>query len=181
MRKPNRSYLEASGTPNYLVINGTSGDDFLIGTSDPDTINGFEGNDILIGEGGIDNLRGGPGDDIYRAETYDEDIRELEGEGYDAVYTVGDYALFQGQEIELLSAIDPASTVGLFLRGNQLSQTIIGTAGGDEIVGGTAATTLIGRGGDDIYEIGNAATSSSRRLAAAMIPHSSNTMSTTTR
>ena len=35
MRKPKRSYLEASGTPNYLVINGTSGDDSLIGTSDP--------------------------------------------------------------------------------------------------------------------------------------------------
>ncbi|MEA3015102.1 MAG: hypothetical protein QOD42_3647 [Sphingomonadales bacterium] len=138
---------------NQLTIDGTSGDDLLIGTPDADTINGLDGNDTLIGEGGVDNLRGGPGNDIYRAETYDEDIRELEGEGYDAVYTVGDYALFQGQEIELFSAIDPTSTVGLFMRGNQLSQTIIGTAGNDWISGNNGGDTLIGLAGDDTYEI----------------------------
>lgn len=46
------------------IINGTSGNDPLIGTSAADTISGLEGDDTLDGRGGNDTLDGGPGNDI---------------------------------------------------------------------------------------------------------------------
>lgn len=43
------------------TINGTSGNDRLIGTGNADTIQGFGGNDFLDGKAGADSLFGGPG------------------------------------------------------------------------------------------------------------------------
>lgn len=59
-----------SNAPSKLVkiaiaINGTEGDDNLIGNSDPDIINGFGGNDTIEGQGGDDVLNGGDGNDTY--------------------------------------------------------------------------------------------------------------------
>jgi hypothetical protein len=45
------------------TIEGTSGDDTLMGTSDPDVICGRTGDDVLLGLGSGDLLVGGPGDD----------------------------------------------------------------------------------------------------------------------
>ncbi|MEH2068070.1 MAG: calcium-binding protein [Nostoc sp.] len=44
-------------------INGTKGNDTLVGTYDADTINGKAGNDTLIGDAGNDTLVGGVGSD----------------------------------------------------------------------------------------------------------------------
>src|SRR5215470_10578259 len=48
------------------IINGTNGDDTLIGTADNDTINGLDGNDVLDGGAGNDTLNGGLGIDLAR-------------------------------------------------------------------------------------------------------------------
>src|SRR5215510_7869516 len=48
------------------IINGTNGDDTLIGTADNDTINGLDGNDVLEGGAGNDILNGGLGIDLAR-------------------------------------------------------------------------------------------------------------------
>jgi Ca2+-binding RTX toxin-like protein len=45
------------------VINGTSGNDRLVGNSRNNTLNGFAGNDILEGRGGNNTLNGGSGID----------------------------------------------------------------------------------------------------------------------
>jgi serralysin len=45
------------------VINGTSGNDRLVGNSSNNTLNGFAGNDILDGRGGNNQLNGGSGID----------------------------------------------------------------------------------------------------------------------
>ncbi|MCC5642174.1 hypothetical protein LC607_04170 [Nostoc sp. CHAB 5824] len=58
------------------VINGTNGNDTLIGRFDlpvlffdfPDTINGLDGNDSLTGLGTDDTLNGGTGDDTLRGQ-----------------------------------------------------------------------------------------------------------------
>ncbi len=59
-----------SNTPTKLVkidltINGTEGNDTLLGTDGPDVINGFGGNDTIEGKGGDDVLNGGDGNDRY--------------------------------------------------------------------------------------------------------------------
>jgi Ca2+-binding RTX toxin-like protein len=46
-----------------LRIDGTSGNDKLIGTAASEEILGFAGNDRIFGRGGNDLLRGGDGDD----------------------------------------------------------------------------------------------------------------------
>jgi Ca2+-binding RTX toxin-like protein len=46
------------------VINGTSGNDTLTGTSSADSISGLDGNDVIAGGAGADHVDGGAGDDI---------------------------------------------------------------------------------------------------------------------
>jgi RTX calcium-binding nonapeptide repeat (4 copies) len=46
-----------------LTINGTSGDDFLVGTNAADTINARGGNDTAVGLGGPDRVVGALGND----------------------------------------------------------------------------------------------------------------------
>jgi Ca2+-binding RTX toxin-like protein len=47
------------------VIDGSNGNNNLVGTPGPDTINGFAGNDTIDGGAGIDSMAGGDGSDIY--------------------------------------------------------------------------------------------------------------------
>src|SRR5438552_2671873 len=48
------------------ILNGTEGNDTIIGTTDADTINGLGGNDFLAGDSGDDSIVGGTGNDtIY--------------------------------------------------------------------------------------------------------------------
>jgi len=56
---------------DYNVIEGTSGDDELIGTDEPDYILGYEGDDVIDGAGGTDCIVAGPGLDEIRHPTGD--------------------------------------------------------------------------------------------------------------
>jgi Ca2+-binding RTX toxin-like protein len=49
-----------------LIINGTAGDDTLMGGAGAEEINGLAGNDSLHGGGGNDTIRGGDGNDDIR-------------------------------------------------------------------------------------------------------------------
>ncbi|MEA3015116.1 MAG: serralysin [Sphingomonadales bacterium] len=138
---------------NEITIIGTAGDDVLIGTPDPDTIDAGDGNDTLIGGGGADTLIGGTGNDVYRVEEAGDVVVEAIGGGADAVYAVNSYTLGAGSEVELLSAIDPGSTVAIDLTGNEFVNLIIGTAGSNTLIGGGGADTLIGGGGNDYYRV----------------------------
>lgn len=51
------------------TINGTAGNDDLVGTQQGDEIRGEAGNDHLLGQGGNDNLHGGTGDDFLSGGT----------------------------------------------------------------------------------------------------------------
>jgi Ca2+-binding RTX toxin-like protein len=46
-----------------VVINGTPGDDVIVGTGADEVINGLGGNDHIFGNGGVDAIDGGAGDD----------------------------------------------------------------------------------------------------------------------
>ena len=120
------------------AIFGTRGNDVLEGGGGRDTLYGGDGDDILLAGGGSgDRLEGGAGNDVYRVETANQRI--VDTSGFDAVYValaVGEYNMSNfSLGVDLLSAIDPQSTVTLDLIGDHGAQTIIGTAGANRIWG----------------------------------------------
>ena len=46
------------------TINGTNGNDLILGSSSIDTIDGLDGDDCILGGGGDDLITGGPGTDV---------------------------------------------------------------------------------------------------------------------
>src|SRR5205814_3642049 len=63
-----------NGGTSGQVINGTSGNDSLVGTAADETINGFAGNDFIDGAGGRNVLNGGDGNDTIDASHDFQDI-----------------------------------------------------------------------------------------------------------
>jgi Ca2+-binding RTX toxin-like protein len=125
----------------------------LTGNEFANHLRGNSGVNVLIGGGGADTLSGGKSSDFYRVEEAGDIVVEAVGEGSDAVYAVTSYALSAGSEVELLSAIDPGSTVGMNLTGNEFANLVIGTAGSNTMIGGGGADTLIGGAGNDVYRV----------------------------
>ena len=135
------SYTLAAGTEVELLSAidpaSTAAMD-LTGNEYANILIGTAGSNTLIGEGGNDTLSGGAGNDYYRVETAGDAVVEDAGGGFDSVYAVASYTLAAGSQVELLAAIDAASTAAMNLTGNEFAQTIVGNAG---------ANTLIGEGG----------------------------------
>jgi VCBS repeat-containing protein len=125
----------------------------LTGNEFANIIYGNAGSNTLIGGAGNDTLLGGGGSDFYRVETAGDLVLEAVGGGSDAVYAVVSYTLAAGSEVELLSAIDPASTAAMNLTGNEFANMLIGTAGSNTLIGGGGADTLIGGAGNDFYRV----------------------------
>lgn len=124
------------------TITGGAGDDVLFGNQGNDTINGEDGNDTIYGGQNDDFINGGAGDDVLVA-----------GTGTDTVYgNFGNDIIYGGN-----GTADPADGPDT-IYGGQGSDTIFGNGGGDIIYGGdgigdlTDAGDLIygGRGGDNI-------------------------------
>ncbi|RYG85994.1 MAG: hypothetical protein EON59_11005 [Alphaproteobacteria bacterium] len=92
-------------------------------------------------------------------------IIEQAGQGFDTAVTSVSYTLGAGVSVEVFAAQDASSTTGLRLTGNELAQTISGTAGNDTISGGGGRDVLIGGGGVDTFLIGTVATGNVAVLA----------------
>ena len=123
----------------------------LIGNYVSQTIVGNYGNNILNGGGGADTLIGLFGDDTYAVGDSRILVQEQAGQGNDTLVTSVDYRLGAGVSIETFAAQDAASTTGLRLTGNELAQTVAGTAGADTIGGGGGRDVLIGGAGADTF------------------------------
>lgn len=135
------SVLDAS---SVAAINLT-GNEFaqtLLGSAGANVLNGGAGADLMIGMGG---------NDTYIVDDAADLVSEGAGGGYDHVRAIGGYTLRAGQEIERLSAFDPAATATVSLFGNEFAQTIVGSAGVDIIAGGLGADVLTGLGGGDRF------------------------------
>lgn len=117
------------------VINGTPGDDELIGTIGADTIYGSDGLDTIVGGGGNDLLDGGNGDDTITGCTENDTING--GAGNDNI--LGD----NGTDTINGDAGDDMITAG---SGND---TIDGGDGNDFIIGGGGADSINGGAGND--------------------------------
>lgn len=126
---------------DYNVINGTIGDDDILGGAGKDYITGGLGNDILDGDAGNDKLFGGAGDDeLYGGDGNDT----LYGDdGYDILYgDDGNDILFGGADDDELYGGD----------GNDI---LYGGAGDDYLEGGKGDDTYVFRRGDGYDTIKN--------------------------
>ena len=99
---------------------------------------------------------GGAGNDIYYVDNTADQVIEAAGGGADLVWTSISYALAAGQEVEKLYALSPNGTAAIGLTGNELANTIDGTAGANVLDGRGGADLMYGLAGNDIYYVDNA-------------------------
>ncbi len=161
---------------DHDTIEGTAGNDTLIGTSAIDTINGYAGNDYLAGAGGSDTLNGGEGNDRLEGGQGDDTLNG--GSGIDSVsyiYATGDVFVdltdtgpqVTGQGTDTLTSIENVSGSDYTdnINGNAANNLIAGRggddyltggAGNDSLRGGTGADVMLGGAGNDSYEVDDA-------------------------
>jgi len=132
-----------------VIINGTNGNDTLLGNSLNNIIYGYDGNDTIIGGIGSDTMIGGAGYDIYFVDDSGDVITENYNQGGDIVYSSVSYTL--SDNVENLGLTGGAQIAGT---GNSLVNLIIGNSSNNIINGGTAGNdTLFGWLGNDTYVI----------------------------
>ncbi|HBJ35573.1 MAG TPA: hypothetical protein DDZ51_12665, partial [Planctomycetaceae bacterium] len=121
------------------VLNGTDGNDRLIGSASDDEINGGLGDDLLDGGAGNDHLFGGDGND-----------RLIGGDGNDR--------FFGGDGNDIIDDVEGTDQDGLgddFADGGAGDDFIATGLGNDTLIGGDGNDRLLGEGGDDLLQGGN--------------------------
>ena len=169
--------VEASAA-NSTAVNGSFGNDFLLGTATSDIIKGNAGNDVLSGMAGsdildgglgIDTLKGGLGNDSYFVDATKDLVIENSAQGVDKVVTTVNYTLAVNVENLVLAATatiagkvvgatsGTGNTLSNVIVGNDLGNTLNGLAGNDTIDGGLGikGDVLVGGVGDDTYFLNN--------------------------
>jgi hypothetical protein len=125
----------------YHVIEGTGGDDVLIGTPHADCILGYGGNDVIQGAGSNDLIFGGPGND-----------RIVVGSGFSVVFGGnGD------DDIDVSSGNGSLVYAGAghdIVRGGSGHDTVFGGDGNDHLIGAGRGDALFGEGCNDWLEGG---------------------------
>ncbi|MDD5385109.1 MAG: calcium-binding protein [Gallionella sp.] len=149
-------------------LDGTAGDDQIIGTNTTDRIHGLDGNDTLIGLGGNDSLYGGAGDDQLHgdADTVSVPLAEQGndlldgGAGNDLLYGYGgNDTLLGGEGNDTLN-------------GDEGDDTLSGGTGDDLLIGGTGSDTYLfnrGDGQDILSDNGNAASTDTLQFAPGIL------------
>jgi Ca2+-binding RTX toxin-like protein len=131
------------------LLRGQDGDDYLFGGYGNDTLDGGPGYDHLAGQGGRDTMIGGTGSDVYDVDDAADAIVERAGEGNDSVYTIVNYTLTPGAEVEYLSIRNLFDTTPITLRGNEFANQIVGNQGNNQIAGGAGSDRMYGNAGHD--------------------------------
>ena len=159
------------------TIDGTAGDDFLVGTEDSDTINGYQGNDAIRGRGGDDLLNGGDGHDFIVGgdgnDTLDggnDDDYLRGGEGDDVIaggagYDRAAFTVLVNDPSIGETGVQTGATVNLNLQGSAQNtghgmdtltgiEHVSGTAYNDILIGDSNDNWIWGEGGDDVLQGG---------------------------
>ena len=140
------------------VLTGGIGNDFMIGQAGLDVLFGDDGDDSLIGgffsipavnDGEADTLIGGRGNDKYYDLSNDVVI-ELEGEGYDGVFSDFSVTLLDSQSIEYVTLGDEAI---INATGNASNNLLTGNLASNRLDGGSGNDTMAGGFGDDVFVV----------------------------
>src|SRR6267143_3141827 len=73
-RPASHTWLDASGQYGPAVIDGTKGDDVIVGSDGDDTIDGRGGNDFICGGAGNDSISVEGGNSLVRGDTGDDSL-----------------------------------------------------------------------------------------------------------
>ncbi|MGB0438650.1 MAG: calcium-binding protein, partial [Paracoccaceae bacterium] len=126
------------GNDGHDRIEGGGGDDTLKGGSGDDTVIGHDGADLLDGGAGADSMVGAGGDDVYLVDDAGDVVTEASGGGIDTVKASVSYGLADHVEhLVLLGAGDIDGT------GNGLDNVLTGNAGGNALDGGSGVDTVV--------------------------------------
>lgn len=129
------------------TITGNDGDDTLVGAEGDDSLRGGFGNDIVDGSEGDDFARGGAGDDLVLGFTGDD---TLDGDsGNDIVLGEAGNDLISLGGGNDVSWVDDEVSDEAFLTGQLGDDTIYGGAGDDNIWDYSGEDSLFGGYGDD--------------------------------
>lgn len=121
-------------------IDGTHGDDVIVGTSASERIDGGNGNDIICGGGGDDTLIGSHGNDTLTGGAGNDVIDG--GTGNDTIYGGGGNDTLTGSHDDD------------FIDGGDGDDVIDGGDGHDALQGGAGNDTIVAGHGDDIIDGG---------------------------
>ncbi|KPQ31448.1 MAG: Procyclic acidic repetitive protein (PARP) [Phormidium sp. OSCR] len=125
---------------NFNNVEGSFGNDTMLGNENPNQLFGRFGNDVLVGGGNVNTLSGGEGDDLIVAST--QDIVSG-GNGQDTLRIDGD----EDTTIQLPDDIEVLITGA----GND---SLTGTPGQDTLISTGGNNTLVGNGGGDFFSGG---------------------------
>jgi Ca2+-binding RTX toxin-like protein len=128
------------------VINGTSGNDSLVGSAADDVIDGLGGNDTVLGLGASDTLKGGEGDDsLYGGDGGDD----LHGGAGNDLLDGGTNPVDQPDVAFYTSAAGPiTANLGTGLVTGEGTDTLVGI---EAVLGSAFNDTFIGSAGDDAF------------------------------
>jgi len=121
-------------------LTGNEFDNYLQGNNSPNR---------LDGGGGADTMAGLDGPDTYYVDDPGDIVLETPGSHTDVVITAISYALFAGQDVEVLRTWGSATTEAVDFTGNELANTLIGNAAVNQLDGKSGADALWGYGGAD--------------------------------
>lgn len=152
-------------------MEGTIGDDHIVGGALSDILVAGEGNDRIISGSGDDVISGGQGNDLIRSGQGDDIIfadgdadRVIAGQGDDVIYGgTGNDRITANAGDDTVYGQDGSDTISLgkdsdrafggsgndMIRGGQGDDYIDGGAGGDILQGSRGDDTLLGNTGDD--------------------------------
>ena len=134
---------------------------YMDGSAGNDTLIGGPKNDTLHGGTGTDVLEGGKGNDEYRVDRFGDQIIEDAGEGFDTVRSSSsNYTL--SNNLEKLVLEEYSHVIGGYgnnqnndLFGNEYNNTLYGYGGKDVFLGNGGNDKIVGGTGDDVLQGGD--------------------------